>query len=127
MAAVGGFNGIHREGPDGIGQAAVGGLHRGSVEGAGTRQIGRADDAFPLVGERFAVNACGAAADCLPAIFVNDAPLSSALDRAERALQRIERALAAPRPEAAPRDEELRAKVREVVEELDELIRQAAA
>jgi hypothetical protein len=59
--------------------------------------------------------------------FVTDAPLSSALDRAERALQRIERALAAPRTEAAPRDEELRAKVREVVEELDELIRQAAA
>jgi hypothetical protein len=79
-----------------------------------------------LVGERFVVNACGAAGDCLPAIFVTDAPLSEALDRADRALQRIERALASRRP-APPRDEQLRAKVREVVEELDELIREAAA
>jgi len=38
---------------------------------------------------------------------------------------RIERALSMKRP--AARDEELRAKVREVVEELDELIRDAAA
>ena len=60
---------------------------------------------------------------------MDDAPLTTAFDRAERALQRIERALA-NRAEAAPvagRDEELRAKVREVVEELDELIRAAAA
>jgi len=52
--------------------------------------------------------------------------LSAALERAELALQRIERALAGREPPAG-RDEELRAKVREVVEELDELIREAAA
>ncbi len=52
--------------------------------------------------------------------------LSAALDRAESALQRIDRALASRKPSPA-RDEELRAKVREVVEELDELIREAAA
>ena len=57
---------------------------------------------------------------------MDDGSLSSALDRAERALQRIERALASRRP-APTRDDELRAKVREVVEELDELIREAAA
>ena len=57
---------------------------------------------------------------------MHDRDLLSALDRAERALQRIERALAGRRPEPS-RDEELRAKVREVVEELDELIREAAA
>ena len=57
---------------------------------------------------------------------MDDGGLSSALDRAERALQRIERALANRLP-AATRDDELRAKVREVVEELDELIREAAA
>jgi ElaB/YqjD/DUF883 family membrane-anchored ribosome-binding protein len=79
------------------------------------------------MGEPFGVNACGAAADCVTAISVTDAPLSTALDRAERALQRIERALDARRPAVAPRDDELRAKVREVVEELDELIREAAA
>jgi hypothetical protein len=59
---------------------------------------------------------------------MDDGGLSSALERAERALQRIERALSARRAAPPPvRDEELRAKVREVVEELDELIRQAAA
>ena len=52
--------------------------------------------------------------------------LNSAFDRAENALQRIERALASRKPVAA-REEELRAKVREVVEELDGLIREAAA
>jgi ElaB/YqjD/DUF883 family membrane-anchored ribosome-binding protein len=55
-----------------------------------------------------------------------DSELSSALDRAERALQRIERALANRQLAAGP-DDQLRAKVREVVEELDELIREAAA
>jgi len=57
---------------------------------------------------------------------MDDSELSSAFGRAERALQRIERALATHQPSAG-RDEDLRAKVREVVEELDELIREAAA
>jgi hypothetical protein len=57
---------------------------------------------------------------------MNDGGLTAALDRAEQALERIHRALAARQPSAG-RDEELRAKVREVVEELDELIREAAA
>jgi hypothetical protein len=56
---------------------------------------------------------------------MDDSDTSSALDRAERALQRIEQALMSRQP-TADRDEELRAKVREVVEELDELIREAA-
>ena len=56
---------------------------------------------------------------------MDDQVLFSAFDRAEAAIQRIERALAALR--APARDEELRAKVREVVEELDVLIREAAA
>src|SRR5690349_14529731 len=55
---------------------------------------------------------------------MDDSVLNSAFDRAEAALQRIERALANRQPAGAGRDEELRAKVREVVEELDELIRQ---
>jgi hypothetical protein len=57
---------------------------------------------------------------------MDDAALSDALARAEQALQRVERALAA-RPPVSARDEQLRAKVREVVEELDGLIREAAA
>ena len=58
---------------------------------------------------------------------MDDGGLSAALDRAERALERVQRALAnRPAPTAA-RDDELRAKVREVVEELDVLIREAAA
>jgi hypothetical protein len=58
---------------------------------------------------------------------MDDGGLSAALDRAERAIERIQDALAARKPEPGGRDEVLRAKVREVVEELDELIRQAAA
>jgi len=56
-----------------------------------------------------------------------DDELSTALERAERALQRIEGALSHRQPAGGGRDEELRARVREVVEELDELIREAAA
>lgn len=56
---------------------------------------------------------------------MDDGGLSSALDRAERALERIQRALDdQPQPEG--RDHELRARVREVVAELDDLIREAA-
>ena len=57
---------------------------------------------------------------------MDDEVLFSALDRSEAALQRIQRALS-HRPATPARDEELRAKVREVVEELDVLIREAAA
>ena len=57
---------------------------------------------------------------------MDDGEINSALNRAERALQRIERALSG-RQQPAGRDEHLRARVREVVEELDELIREAAA
>lgn len=57
---------------------------------------------------------------------MDDSEVSMALERAERAIQRIERALAG-RNGSAGRDEALRARVREVVEELDELIREAAA
>jgi len=56
---------------------------------------------------------------------MDDEALGSALDRAERALQRIERALASRQPTDS-RDEALRAKVREAVAELDQLIREAA-
>ena len=55
---------------------------------------------------------------------MDDGGLNSALDRAERALQRIERALASRQP-APARDEELRTRVREAVAELDQLIREA--
>jgi hypothetical protein len=56
---------------------------------------------------------------------MDDDGLSTALDRAERALQRIEQALASRQPSQG-RDEELRARVREAVAELDQLIKEAA-
>lgn len=62
----------------------------------------------------------------LSELLMDDGELTSALNRAERALERIERALS-NRQEPSDRDEQLRAKVREVVEELDELIKEAAA
>jgi hypothetical protein len=57
---------------------------------------------------------------------MNDAGLLTSLDRAERALGRIERVLATRRQDNG-RDEQLRAKVREAVAELDQLIRAAGA
>jgi hypothetical protein len=57
---------------------------------------------------------------------MNDAALCLALDRAERALGRIEESIAAGRASGNGRDEELRARVREAVAELDQLIREAA-
>ena len=56
---------------------------------------------------------------------MDDGDLSAALERAERALERIEHGLANRQPSAG-RDEQLRTRVREVVEELDVLIREAA-
>jgi len=57
---------------------------------------------------------------------MDDGGLSAALDRAERALERIQQMLAGRPAPAAGRDDQLRARVREVVEELDVLIREAA-
>ena len=56
---------------------------------------------------------------------MDDGGLSQAMDRAERALSRVERALA-DKPAAAGRDDELRARVRDAVAELDQLIREAS-
>jgi hypothetical protein len=55
---------------------------------------------------------------------MSDERLSTALDRAERALARIERSIATRRQDNG-RDEQLRARVREAVAELDQLIRAA--
>lgn len=55
---------------------------------------------------------------------MSDDGLVQSLDRAERALQRIERVLSRGKPSAG-RDEQLRAKVRDVVAELDSLIESA--
>jgi len=57
---------------------------------------------------------------------MDESELTMALERADRALERIERALARKQGNGG-RDDALRARVREVVEELDELIREAAA
>ena len=55
---------------------------------------------------------------------MNDGGLSAALDRAERALARVEQALASSKP-AGGQDDDLRARVREAVAELDQLIRES--
>jgi hypothetical protein len=55
---------------------------------------------------------------------MDDGGLSAALDRAEQALARVERALAERRPSSG-RDDQLRARVREAITELDQLIREA--
>ena len=58
---------------------------------------------------------------------MDDGALSQALERAERALGRVERALAARHHDALGREQELRSKVREAVAELDQLIRSSGA
>ena len=57
---------------------------------------------------------------------MDDARLADALERSERAILRIERAVSDRRPAPGNSDEQLRAKVREAVAELDSLIREAA-
>ena len=57
---------------------------------------------------------------------MDDGALNTALDRAGRATDRIERALAVRDRETRGHDEELRTKVREAVAELDQLIRESA-
>jgi hypothetical protein len=56
---------------------------------------------------------------------LNDSGLSAALERADRALGRIERGLEARNQPGQRREQELRSKVREAVAELDQLIRSA--
>ena len=57
---------------------------------------------------------------------MTDGGLSSALDRAERALARIEQALSQRAPSEG-RDDQLRERVREAIAELDQLIREASS
>ena len=56
---------------------------------------------------------------------MDEARFTSALSRAEQALQRIEQAVAEQRG-TDDRDDQLRARVREAVAELDQLIREAS-
>jgi len=56
---------------------------------------------------------------------MDEGRLTSALSRAERALERVEAAVGESR-RSNGRDEALRARVREAVAELDQLIREAA-
>ena len=56
---------------------------------------------------------------------MNEGGLSAALDRSERALARIERAMSQPKA-VSGRDDALRAKVRDAIAELDQLIREAS-
>lgn len=56
---------------------------------------------------------------------MDDGGLTQALERADRAIARIERALGERRQSG--RDEALRSKVREAVAELDQLIRSAGS
>ena len=78
----------------------------------------------PIVGAVGGVNLFGrlpAASNPLSGKAMSDDGLVQSIDRAERALERIERALSR-RKSGDGRDEQLRARVRDVVAELDSLI-----
>ncbi len=55
---------------------------------------------------------------------MDEGRLTAALDRAERAILRIERSISQP-THGGGRDDQLRARVREAVAELDQIIRMA--
>jgi hypothetical protein len=55
---------------------------------------------------------------------MDEGRLTSAFERAERAILRIERAISQPRQQTG-RDDQLRERVREAVAELDQIIRMA--
>ena len=55
---------------------------------------------------------------------MDEGRLNTAFDRTERAILRIERAISQPKKQGG-RDDVLRAKVREAVAELDQIIRMA--
>jgi hypothetical protein len=55
---------------------------------------------------------------------MDEGRLSSAFERAERAILRIERAISQPKQQSG-RDDQLRERVREAVAELDQIIRMA--
>ena len=55
---------------------------------------------------------------------MDEGRVTSAFERAERAILRIERAISQPKQQSG-RDEELRTRVREAVAELDQIIRMA--
>ena len=71
------------------------------------------------------VNACELEPSCVVGWVMTDGGVATALERAERALDRIEQALGRRREQ--PRiDDQLREKVREAIAELDDLIRAAS-
>ena len=107
-------------GKKGLGPSSVGGFRSGNPG-----DVAAPLAALPAASNR-AGNACPCEASCVVQSTMDENELSMALERADRALQRIERALG-NRQAGASRDEALRARVREVVEELDELIREVAA
>jgi hypothetical protein len=55
---------------------------------------------------------------------MDEGRLTSAFERAERAILRIERAISEPKQQSG-RDDQLRERVREAVAELDQIIRMA--
>ena len=74
--------------------------------------------------------ACGGRPFCYAFVTMSSKPFEEAVERVERALVRIERAVdRGPMSQAAPqaqgRDEQLRAKVAAALGELDQLIREA--
>ena len=113
MAAVGGFDRIHRQGANGIGESALG-WHEISMgrPGGGIRL---ADGLVPIVVARRGVNlGRHARLRTLPFCYafstMSNTPLEEAMDRAERALLRIERAVERGAMHEG-RDDKLRAKV----------------
>ena len=126
VAAVGGLHRIHREGANGVGEAAVGRLHRGSVDGVRPRPGIRAGARRPFAGEPCQRQRLPGIANLRSETSWTTAAFPRSRPRRARARSGSSGRSPTGQP-AAGRDEELRAKVREAVAELDQLIREAAA
>ena len=90
-------------------------------------EVGLADGLVPIVAAQRGVNlatACGRLSICYAFVTMSTRPLEEAMDRAERALLRIERAVERGSMSEG-RDENLRATVAEALGELDSIIREA--
>ena len=95
---------------------------------AGAAGIRPADGLVPIVAERRCVNlapACGLPSICYAFASMSTRPLEEAMERAERALLRIERAIERGSMHKGG-DDKLRTHVADAIAELDAIIKDAA-
>jgi hypothetical protein len=125
VTGLGGLDRVHRQGANGVGESA---LRRHEIsQGSAGGGIRLADGLVPIVALHRGVNlapTCGHSSICYAMATMSNTPLEEAMDRAERALIRIERAVERGTMPSS-QDDHLREKVAGALAELDDIIREA--